>query len=260
MDGWQKVGAGLGAMFNPNAGEEAYRARLTENLTLEQKMAAAGQDRLKMMAVERIANDPNLDPMTRDLLVGQLGTQFSGVQQGRLHGQTYGFRDEAAAAARAGDWNALNPMLAVIDGKALKTNTIEGGGRFVGNTYDTDAGLGTTEFGAADIGRVNAATTASLARAGAAAAQANASNARGGSVDPGVYTTEDAMDAVEYNRVANRPGSGMTPIPVPVPGTPKGGAASPTSIIPQPPKIGDVLDGYRFNGGDPADPASWEKV
>lgn len=29
---------------------------------------------------------------------------------------------------------------------------------------------------------------------------------------------------------------------------------------PAPPKVGDVVDGYLFNGGDPANPSSWKKV
>lgn len=255
MDGWQKVGAGLGALFNPNAGEEAYRARLTENLTLEQKMAAAGQDRLKMMAVERIANDPNLDPMTRDLLVGELGTQFSGVQQGRLREQEVGLRGEAFGRADAAGYGVNAPLIALAKGP-VEFNKALAGGNLQGNTYLPGSELAVTELGLGEIFKDQAAGQASLARAGAAAAQANASNARaglyteqttnperfrtpprGGSVDPGVYTTEDAMDAVEYNRMANRPGSGMTPIPVPTPGTPKAGAVAPTSTTESLPTI-----------------------
>lgn len=45
----------------------------------------------------------------------------------------------------------------------------------------------------------------------------------------------------------------------------KGAAAVPTSPQPEPqapaaPKAGDIMDGYRFKGGNPADKNSWEKV
>lgn len=39
----------------------------------------------------------------------------------------------------------------------------------------------------------------------------------------------------------------------------KGGAAAPAGEAPAPPKVGDVVDGYTFKGGDPADPKSWSK-
>lgn len=35
-----------------------------------------------------------------------------------------------------------------------------------------------------------------------------------------------------------------------------GAAVDPTSV----PKVGDIVDGYQFLGGDPSDPASWKKV
>ena len=146
MDGWQKVGAGLGALFNPNAGEEAYRARLSENLTLEQKMAAAGQDRLRMMAIERIANDPNLDPFERDLLVGELGTQFSGVQQGRLREQEVGLRGEAFGRADAAGYGVNAPLIALANGP-VEFNKALAGGNLQGNTYLPGSELAVTEIG-----------------------------------------------------------------------------------------------------------------
>lgn len=49
--------------------------------------------------------------------------------------------------------------------------------------------------------------------------------------------------------------------------TPRTGAQEPSQrhggasqARPQPPKAGDVVRGYRFKGGDPSDPASWEKA
>jgi hypothetical protein len=46
--------------------------------------------------------------------------------------------------------------------------------------------------------------------------------------------------------------------PAPAPQAP---AATPQAAAPPPPpKVGDVRKGYKFNGGNPADPASWSKV
>jgi len=42
---------------------------------------------------------------------------------------------------------------------------------------------------------------------------------------------------------------------------PQAPAATPQAAAPPPPpKVGDVRKGYKFNGGNPADPASWSKV
>jgi hypothetical protein len=38
------------------------------------------------------------------------------------------------------------------------------------------------------------------------------------------------------------------------------GAAPAAGQTPAPPAVGTVMQGYKFNGGDPADPSSWSKV
>jgi hypothetical protein len=37
-------------------------------------------------------------------------------------------------------------------------------------------------------------------------------------------------------------------------------APQPSAATPAPPQTGEVVDGFRFRGGDPADPNSWERV
>jgi hypothetical protein len=51
---------------------------------------------------------------------------------------------------------------------------------------------------------------------------------------------------------ATSPGS-----PAPAPGQPQVTTKYPKA---QPPRAGEVRKGYRFKGGDPADPANWEKL
>jgi hypothetical protein len=45
-----------------------------------------------------------------------------------------------------------------------------------------------------------------------------------------------------YNSVVHGPAGGVTP------------------TAPQAPRFGDIQDGYRFKGGDPADPNSWDPI
>lgn len=42
------------------------------------------------------------------------------------------------------------------------------------------------------------------------------------------------------------------------PNRPRGGGKA--KETPAPPKAGDIVDGYRFKGGDPGNPNSWEKI
>lgn len=44
------------------------------------------------------------------------------------------------------------------------------------------------------------------------------------------------------------------------PRPPSGQSDVPTPVTPVPPQIGDVVEGFRFNGGDPADQNNWEEV
>jgi len=44
------------------------------------------------------------------------------------------------------------------------------------------------------------------------------------------------------------------------PRPPSGQSDAPTPVTPVPPQIGDVVEGFRFNGGDPADQNNWEEV
>lgn len=176
MSGWSRAGAGLGAMFG-GGNDDAFRQRAVENLTINQKMALADQERMKTMALEAVINDDSLSQLERSLLGAELGTQFSGLQQGNLRQQEVGFRDDARTAALGGDMNAANAGLMALANGPVELTQIEGGGRFALNPFREGAEITPTEYGSADIGRLMASEQANLARAGASGAQAGASNA-----------------------------------------------------------------------------------
>ena len=48
--------------------------------------------------------------------------------------------------------------------------------------------------------------------------------------------------------------------PRPAGGTPKPEETKPAAGAPAPPKVGDIVDGHRFKGGDPSKKESWEKA
>ena len=43
-------------------------------------------------------------------------------------------------------------------------------------------------------------------------------------------------------------------------GQPAAATQAAPAVAPAPPKMGELRDGYRFKGGDPANPASWAKA
>ena len=263
MSGWAKAGGALGALFNPTPAEEtdAYRTRVAENVGLEQKMAAARREQARAMALDAVMNDESLPAFQRNILAAELGTQFAGLQQGNLRAQELGLRDEAFSRFDAAGY-AENAPLAALANAPIKVNDSLAGGMLQGNAFKAGAPLAVTELGlgelVADQARANASNAsaaASNARAGLYAEQATNPDRfrappRAGATNTSVYTVKAATEAIEYNRMANRPNSGLTPIPVPVPGTPKGAAAL-TSTVEAPstmpiratnPATGEVLE------------------
>lgn len=264
------VGVALGRLFGWDGGRDraVYEDQLDHNASLAQKLAVADRERLRTMARRDIAANADLDPLTRALILGESGSDYSAAQQGRLREQEVGLRGEAFGRADAAGYGVNAPLIALANGP-VEFNKALAGGNLQGDTYRPGAELAVTELGLGELFKDRSAGQASLARAGASAAQANASNARAalygeqatnperfrappraGATNTSVYTVKDATEAIEYNRMANRPNSGLTPIPVPVPGTPKG-AAAPTSTVEAPstmpiratnPATGEVLE------------------
>jgi hypothetical protein len=65
---------------------------------------------------------------------------------------------------------------------------------------------------------------------------------------------ENTHRAIEHTKKQLRSGQPGTVPPLDDPAKP------PATTTPPPPKLGDLRDGYRFRGGNPADPANWAKA
>lgn len=68
----------------------------------------------------------------------------------------------------------------------------------------------------------------------------------------------DTQRAFLEQGIAGRPGIITEPGAGPGPGGQ--GTATPPPARPAPPRVGEVREGWRFNGGDPASPQSWSRV
>ena len=185
MSGWEAVGGALGRLFGGGQArdEAVYRDQLGQNASLEQKLATANRERMKSMALDALLNDESIPLQQRNILAAELGSQFSGLQQGLLRQQERGFRNEAFTRADAAGYGVNAPLMGLTNGPA-ELNKALAGGTMRGNTYLPGADLTPTELGLAEMfadrargNASNAAAGASAARAESSRAQANASNA-----------------------------------------------------------------------------------
>lgn len=127
-------------------------------------------------------------------------------------------------AAQATDPNDMNRQLILASGKPQHLTTINDGMAFNPFATPDKAQLAPTDIGRSMVAEHEAA--AKFKRASADASEARADLSR--RTDP------------------NRPRSSST------------GGRKPAA--PKPPKPGEVIDGYKFKGGNPADKKNWEKV
>lgn len=84
--------------------EEAYGEGRLKRARTDDALARARMNRDKAIARSRVGGAESLqDVDLTDVLMGELGSDFSGVQQGRLRGQEHDFRGQIADPATAMD-------------------------------------------------------------------------------------------------------------------------------------------------------------
>lgn len=270
MSGWGGVGQALGTLFGGGQArdEAVYRDQLGQNASLEQKLAVANRERMKSMALDAVLNDESIPQQQRNILAAELGSQFSGLQQGLLRQQEQGFRNDALTRADAAGYGVNAPLMALAKGP-VELNKALAGGLMQGNTYLPGADLAPTELGLAEMFADQARGNASNAAAGASAARAEASREqaeltaarrerpelyrappRGASTDGGP-SPDDVLDVVALNeaiRAENRrlTREGKPTLPeIPLDGLVRGFMAPPATPAPlraTNPQTGEVLE------------------
>ncbi|MBA4279292.1 MAG: hypothetical protein C0437_07865 [Ralstonia sp.] len=243
-------------MFGWDGGRDqaVYEDQLGRNASMSRKLSDARIAQLQQIALDSIAADDSMPALDRNVLLGRVGADYANMQLGNLRGQERGFRDDVFNRADAAGYGPNAGLFALAD-RPVEVNKALAGGLLRGDTYRPGGELAVTDLGIAEMFKDRSAGQANLARAALYGERATnperfRAPPRPGGGGAGVYTIDEALDAVEYNRMAERPGSGMTPIPVPVPGTPRG-AAAPTSTSQTPssipvmatnPATGEVLE------------------
>jgi len=211
--------------------EKSYRNEIGALTSVEKKIAeaamAARQNRSQAgiedgAVVGRILQSPEMGADVAQIL-GAGGGNANVLLGALMKAHALQSKQNAQALAMEPDsgYSPINAQLVGLANKPLETANIEGG-NIILNPYAADPAIFPTEQGKAQISAAEALTGQRNASAGASMARAALSNR----TDP------------------NRSRSGG-----------KKPVASPAG-----PKVGDVEDGYRFKGGNPSDPAAWEKL
>ncbi len=186
--------AGGGASYNAAKLLAEKNSMLSAGLhaDTDRKVDLAIEEQQKRMAVQAVADDPKLDTLTKNLVIGKLGQSFAGVQLGNLRAQEIVARDAARTAALKGEWGDANAnMLGVASGP--QATTAVQGGMILSNRFDPDAPVTVNDIGASQIAQHAAAAASSYATAGAA----NARRAK---------TLDEIADPAKYHA----PGKGKT--------------------------------------------------
>jgi hypothetical protein len=270
MDGWQRLGAN---MFGNS--DAAYQQGVNQGLSLESKMldarkkrdeeVARGQFMQKLVAMGET-------PERADAIAtwqigggnpGQLAQAMLGMQE---HGQRGQLWDRASqpGATVAG----LNPLMAALQGKPVDLTQVAGGVAYNPMATPDMAQMMTTPVGDAQIQAQQArvvAQEASANRANAAAgAQAALARLRDKQTEVGGYAPR-AQKAEPAGPMTGADDPGMAQFfdgSAAVPQRVDLGAGVP-GVAPaavRKPAVGTIEQGYRFKGGDPSNPASWEPV
>lgn len=233
MQGWADLGALIAGGMGDRGPSDAYMGGLQEGYQARRAQYSADEARekariarLRAMAREAIPEalaTAEYDERMRPLLAAVLqGNQT--MDLGQLdefkRPGTVAALDLAAAAMGEGNIADYNAQMALAQGREYNPYTIASGGKAVLRKDTGDLTL-------TDLGETALDAAAALAEQRRAA---------------GAAATTRAEAAAERDR---RP-----------PAERKAKAAE----APKPPKAGDVVDGYRFLGGDPSKPESWRKI
>lgn len=204
----------------------------TQRVSLEEALARAKIKRDEALArtqVKQAMIDQGMKPeeaaLLDSIMRSGMGSDYSAGQLGLGRGQENSARAAAAEAAKAGDLDLMNNMLAVANSSPMQTTTIDQG--YVLNPHgDPSQTVTPTKGELADV-------LAAEALVGSRNAAAESSRAR-------ADLTRDRKTNPDRYR------------------TPKKDAPSTEGT--GTPKIGEVRKGYRYKGGDPAKKSSWEKA
>lgn len=178
---WERLGMIVGGMRN--AGDDAYRKRLGDNLVLGQRGATLSRDLMENKSLESGLGDALMaqgySPEEAALVVqnsrAKSGSDFAATLLGMGRRQEQQFRQNAAEQAGEGDWNAANALLmGVANGPQELPKVV--GDILLGNRFVEGGDVrGPTEIGQARIRAQDATTGLRHAQAGAADARADLS-------------------------------------------------------------------------------------
>lgn len=264
------------------------QARAQENYPKYVREAAGGAKALDQAAIVRaqriareslpaaIADNPAFAG-NGDLATAILGMATGQPNLGTLTGGLADLSDmeldrQIRERLESGDVPGAQRLSAVKTDKVLPS--LEAGGKAV--FTPVTGGVDMTPLGDADVladealaGQRQASSAADMARAGAFDALADLR----GRTDPNKRNSGGKL-GFQVEQIEADLGRDLTPaelqdlaagkLDIQVPlgdtggdfGNVRGAATTKSGA----PKVGDVLDGYRYVGGDPANPASWEKV
>lgn len=237
-DNFQGVGDFVSALTGGrSARTQGYRAEMNDITSLESRLAEAmmrkrqneAQARITAQALSESGLIPEaMSPLAADLFVSGMGTNASVNDNAAGLGKLFelGSRRNAQVLAHETPerYTPENAELIGLENGLVPTAKVDGG-----QVFTTPYGPNTTFI----------PTPTEQARAGALLAQ---SAQRQASAD----ASQARADV--YRRTDPNQSRG---------GKPKAEASKPAGKVPA---VGAVMDGYRFKGGDPANPKSWEKV
>lgn len=179
MEPWTRgIQNAFAAFAGGDAIEAGARTREEQRLLAAANQRALLDDRL-LRAQERVARrDARAevatlvpDALERSLLLGELGPQWSAVQQGRLRQQEYGYHEGAFGAARAGDPNLANANLWGLADAPVAIPTIQGDTLIPNRFIEGGGEIKATPKGEAEIASANALAQQRQAKAAVDAAK-----------------------------------------------------------------------------------------